>query len=181
MGGEEDGHLRLMPQPLHRLPHRAARLRIETRRRFVQKEQLGRVDEPARDVRPPPLSAAQLPEGAVEDVGKGKHLIELCKPLFPRSAAHAVKSGARQKVLAHGEPVVEHRLLEDDAHPPLNVLRPLVEVEAADGDSSFVLGQNGAEDVDGRALARAVDAEEGKEAPLLHTKGDAVDGLRLAV
>ena len=107
-----------MPQPLHTVSHTVRRV-CGSRPvvGFVQKEQLGRVDEPARDVRPPPLSRRSASEGAVEDVGKGKHLIELCKPLFPRPAAHAVESGARQKVLAHGEPVVEHRLLEDDAPP----------------------------------------------------------------
>ena len=181
MGGEKDGHLRLAAQPLHRLPYRAARLRVEARRRLVEEEQLGRVDKPARDVRPPPLAAAQLAEGTVENVGKREHPVELGKALFPRPAADAVKGGTGEQVFTDGEPVVEHRPLKDDAHALLDRPGVTVEIEPADMHAALILRKDGAEDVDGRALARSVDAEEGKEAPPLHAEGDALDGLRLAV
>ena len=78
-------------------------------------------------------------------------------------ARHAVDEAVQVEVLAHRQPVVEARLLEDDAELLPRLERLAHHVEAADPRRAAVRRGDGAEDVHQRRLARAVRAEQREE------------------
>ncbi len=67
--GEEDRHA-LIAEPAHLLPHPGPALRVEPRRRLVQEDDLGRVDDAERDIEAPALPAGVGADVAVGEVAE---------------------------------------------------------------------------------------------------------------
>jgi hypothetical protein len=87
--GEQDRQLEL-GQPLKLLPHRHTGLGIEPRRRLVEAQHLGAVDEPEPDVQSPLHAARVRADLAVGCIGKAEALQELVDPGPQRAAAEAL-------------------------------------------------------------------------------------------
>ena len=77
-----------------------------------------------------------------------------------------VKGCAHIEIFPDRELFVQNARLKDDADLLFDLLCLRVEIVSAHGHPARIFFQNGTDDVDRRALSRAVDAEKGKERTL---------------
>ena len=177
--GEKDGQPRFPAEAVDAIPDRFARLRIQPRGRLVQNEDLGPVQQRAGDVDPPPLSARQLAERAFQKPVQGKKGRKLFQPRGVLPARKPVQPRAETQVVGDGKFPVQDAILKDDADFGLRGGASDFGVPVHD-HFAVVLVQHAAEDIDRRALARAVDAEKGEKLPFPHLKRQIVHRFDVA-
>jgi len=171
-------------EPVERLLHHALRLRVERRRRLVQKQDLGVLHDGPRDrnalLLPPAHLGAALP--AQRGVPRGQLRNEAVRvgglggghDLLLRRVGLAV-----QDVLpdAGGE---QHRLLAHEADllaVPLQVQAADVHAVEPDGAREGVV--EALDELDDRGLPRSALADEGEGAPRRNGQGEAVEDCHL--
>ena len=133
-------------------------------------QRTGNVDAPA-------LAAGELAKRPVEQLLKVQKPGQLRKPRFEVPAGDAIKRGAASEVVPDGQRPVQHGVLENDAQTAGDVLHAPVHALAADAHAAAVLGKLAAQNGDGRGLARAVDAEEGKQLARPDVEGQVLHGV----
>ena len=180
MSGEEERHLELFLQHPDVLPHRGPCLDVEAQGGLVQEEQLRVVDEAAGELEPPPHPPRVGLHLAVRRVLELDELQELLGVRLRVAPRQAVEVCAEQDVLVTGHVLVRGVLLRDDAHVPPDVGRLRADVETADRGLAGGRPHHRREDVDGRALTRAVGPQEPEDFALLDLEAHVVDGLELA-
>ena len=92
-----------------------------------------------------------------------------------------IERSAYVEIFPNGELLIEHARLEHDADLLLNEGVFRIQVVPAHRDFARILLQNGADDIDGRTLARAVHAEKGKQRTSFDGEGNIVDRLDFPV
>lgn len=180
MRGQQDG-LAARQQRLQALPDQVARLRIQPGGRLVHDDEVGIVDERARQRQAPLHAAGELADAGIGLGGQGRERQQLRQPGPHLRVAQAEVAAEYQQVLGHGEvgvQVVELRH-HAQARPRLPGLRrhgvaqhldrPVVERRQA---------QQGAQ---GGGLARAVGAQQAIALAAPQREGQAVDDHALAV
>src|SRR5664280_1746835 len=175
VGGQHHRRAPLL-EPLDEVPERAPGLRVQPRRRLVQEDQLGIVDErqcdrqalllPAGEVHRPCLGA--FPEVDRVDQLPGRHVMV-------KEAAEEVQE------LGHGESRVERHALELDPDALLDRLGMPADVQAEDLDRPGIRRAQALEDLDRGGLAGPVRTEHAEDLALADLEGDAVDGLDVPV
>ncbi len=171
MRGQDDGQPALL-QAAQRVPQRAAGLRIEARGGLVQQQDARVVHEGARDHGP-----------LLQPAGEGQRLrARLVRELHLREQA----VGARL-ALGRGQPEVPPVIGEDLAHAevpvevaglrhhrdePLDLLRLALRVRAVHHDAPGRGPHQARDAAEGRALARAVGAEQAERLARLHRERD---------
>ena len=149
------------------LPGRAARRRVEAGRRLVEEDELRVADQRERDVEPAPLAARELRRERVRllvEPDERDRLVDV--------ARFAVVAGVELEALAHGQPRLGARLLQDgaDAVAPGGVAVRRVDAEHA--DLAVGARAEALEDLDRRRLAGAVRPEEGEDLAALDLEVD---------
>src|SRR6266853_2826566 len=141
------------------LPQLAARLRVETRRQFVEKEQLGLADERTGDREPLLLPAGQRDHARMAflfELDEGEHFLD--------GVRLAVERSKQCEDFADGELIGELRFLQLNAEPFAQGAsrRSVLPPHAEDFDVARVGRRQPFEDLDRRRLAGAVRAEQPK-------------------
>ena len=115
VGGHQHGDLPLGAQPAEIGPDALAGLGVEPDRRLVEQQDLGIVDQRPGDLEPALHARGQRPHRLVGPVGQLDQRQHFLDALPPQLARHAEHQPVQVEVLANRQPVVEARLLEDDA------------------------------------------------------------------
>jgi hypothetical protein len=146
-------------------------LRIETRRRLVEKEQLGIADERAGEREPLLLASAQLAHACAAllvELDHADHVVDV--------AAACVEAAEQPHRLLDGQLLGELRLLELDAEPLAESALVAIPPLAQHLDHPFVRSGQSFADLDRRGLSRAVGAEQPEALPRSDGEVEAVHG-----
>jgi hypothetical protein len=92
--GQKHRHAGFLLQPAHRSPDVLPSLRVKAGRRLVEKKDLWRVDERARDVRAPPLASRKLAVWPIEKILRLRGLCRRFDGAFELFSAKAVQAAA---------------------------------------------------------------------------------------
>jgi len=171
----EDSGRRLIAvlPPLHPLPPAYPTLHPT---RTVQKHNLGVRHQRERHRQPPPHPPRVLPRVAPPNVGQ-RHLrqplVDLC---LPRGAGHALQRRKQAHVLRPRQTVKQHVVLRAHAEQRAEARHVVLDAVAVHGRVAARHGREAREHVEGRRLARAIVAEQAKEAVVGDGHGHVVDG-----
>src|SRR6185312_4885577 len=160
MRGDEEGDAALFAQLREIVPDALARLGVEPDRRLVEAQDRGIVDEGAGDLEPA-LHAGR--EGTdqclapVPQLDQMQHLLHARPPDRPR---HAIDETVEFEILPKRQPVVEARLLEHDAQMLAGAQGIFPHLDAGDARAAAILLEEGAENMQQRALAGAIGPEQ---------------------
>ena len=141
----------------------------------------GRWIEPARDLQPALHAARERPRqipAALVEVDEAQRLVDARRAL---GARHAVGDRVQHQVLLGGQPIVQRRVLEDDADAPAHLVRRRRDVQPRQPRASRRRLQQRAEDLDGRRLAGAVRPEEPEDLAGADGEPDPAHRLHLTV
>ena len=162
-------------QPEQAIPDHVPGLRVEARRRLVEEQQLGIVDERARD-RQTPLHPARerlhLVAGALGELDEVEQLVDLRLQLAAREPEVAAVD---EHVLAHRQLRVERVVLRNDAEPGSDAGAVRVWVETEDAQRPAADRRDAADHPHRRALAGAVRPEEAERLAAPDVEVDSVD------
>ncbi len=159
--GQEDGHALVAGEPCDLLPERRARLRVEARRRLVEKQDPRPVQQRERQVEAPLHAARVAGHAPVGGLGETDALEQLVAP--PRGArafGMPCRPGLQPQVLAPGQHRVERDLLERRADRRAHGRALAQDVVAGDAGAAGGRRQQRREHLDRRRLAGAVRPEE---------------------
>jgi hypothetical protein len=178
--GQEDG-LALREQLPQTLPDEVPRLRVEAGRGLVEKDEIGIVDERARERQPPLHAARQRLDAGRGARAEARELEQGGNARADFGLAQSEVAAVHQQVLFHGEVGIKIvRLRHDaDAAPRFPGLRRNRQPEHLD------LAAVGVDQPEAQAqrrrLARAIGPEEAEAFPRFEREVDAGDHLVLAV
>ena len=166
-------------RPLDVLPQVRPSLRVETRRRLVEEDQLRHVDEADGDVQPAPLPARHrlglpLPEPVEVELPE-----QLPAALGGLGGAHAVEPGVVDDLLPRARLGRGRTALGDVADPAAHADRVGDEVAPGHGGGARRGFEQRRQHAQGRRLAGAVGAEEADDLTRLDVEVDADDGVHL--
>ena len=159
--GREHHRLAEIAKTTDHVPRVAARLGIETRRRFVEEEEIGIADEPERHVDPALLSSRQRAEALRAVLAQPDERDRLVDVARVREVASEHADG-----LTHRVHRIELALLEHEPDPLAPCAR---RPSGIDAEHRHLAGGTGAvalEDLDRGGLARAVRAEQPEDLAL---------------
>ena len=162
---------------LELLPHGGARLRVEARRRLVEEENLGTVDETHRHVESPLHSARVRLHERVRLVGETERLEQVGGAPLEVGAAHALQATLEDQVLAPRRLAVDARGLRDVPDRAPHGSRFASDVVACDGRAPGIGPRQRREDADGRRLSGSVRAEQPEDLSLGDRETDPVERL----
>ena len=167
MRGEDDRDA-LLVELTQEIPHRAADLDVDARRRLIEDQQLRLMHQRARDHQPALHAARQRARHAPPLVPEG----ELPEILLGALAGKCTRDAVEAGLVDHdGLRRLEHVEVEFLGHDPdagLGALEIGVEVVAEDLHRAGGLGDERGADADEGALAGAIGPEQGKKIPLSH-------------
>jgi len=172
---QEHRQPRLPLKRLHAVPDALPRLRVEPGRRLVEEQQLRRIDQRARDVRPAPLPAGELPVRPLQKIPGVRRARRPANRLGKLRARLFVEPAPRAHVLLDRQKRVEQVILKHDADRRANRRVVLSQPMAVERDLARVRLQDRAEYVDRRRLARAVRPEKREQLAAIQVEVDAVD------
>ena len=164
-------HVLIFAQRRHYAPKSLSRFGIESRRRLVQNENFGIVEQCARNVHSSLLSARKFAESAVEYILKFKKFGKMCNPLFCLFAGDAVKRGSRRQIVFDGQFCVKHGVLKHDAQ----LFGNLAHVLAVDKHLASIFCKHTAHDGYRRGFACAVYTQKRKQFALFDAQRQIVD------
>ena len=157
---EQDRHLLLLRQPADLAPHLGARLGIEARRRLVEEQHGGLVQQPERDVELARHAARVGLGRPVGGRGQAEVLEQLVHAPLEALARDVVDLALQDEVLASRGGGVEAGLLPDDADRAPHARGVGQHVDARHARLAGVGPAERREDLDRRRLAGAVRAEQ---------------------
>ena len=150
MGRQKNSNALFAPQIRDDIPEQAACLRIQAGRRFIQNQDFRPVQQCACDIDPAPLTAGELPDRPIQEVFKVQQLCQLREAVFECFSADAVQRCSARQIIPHGQRLIQHRRLKNDAELAADFRHTVVNRMAADLDFAAVFGQLSAEDGDRR-------------------------------
>ncbi len=172
----QQDRLALAQQALQAFPHQVARLRIESRRRLVEEQQVGVVDQRARQAEPPLHAARQLARpGTGLRLQRGE-LEQARDALLHHRARQAEVAPVDEQVLGAGEVGVEAVELGDDADARLGLAHALRDRQAERLDRAGVGRDQTERHAQRRRLAGAVGADHAEALAGLDVQRQVVDG-----
>ncbi len=168
--GREKDRLPAVLEALEHIPDLPSRVRVEPGRGFVEKDDLGIVDERGGD---PEALLEAAGEGVEAGVGLAAQIGEVHQGVdvgvaseYPRVVPQA---------LAHGDPVERAEVLREHADPPDDLGLGPGDVQPEHGDLSRRRIADRFDDLDRDALAGAVGAEERENLALVDGERNVVD------
>ncbi len=176
VGGEHQGDALLL-EPEELLPHHVPRLRVETRRRLVEQQHVGAVDQRPRDRQAALHAARQLVDldgRLLGELDEGEQLVGPTAALRPGQPEVAAVD---DEVLAHRQLEVEAVLLRADAQASADRGPVGDRVEAEDAQGAPARRRHRGDHAHRRGLAGAVGAEEAERLTGRDPDVDALDGL----
>ena len=168
MRGEQDG---LAPRldRARQVPKISPRLRVEPGGGFIEKHNIGVVDEGEREQGALTLAAGQLLRVAIEQLAQVAQLRQLCL-----GQPRRIQRAEQIEELAHGEMILERRVLELDTG--LFAKRG-ADRRAAIENLSGVRLQDALKHLNCGRLARAVGTEQAEARALAHRQRQPVHGV----
>src|SRR6266550_2112086 len=158
------------PEIFYQSPQLPTRLRIESRRRLVEEQELWIADQRTRDCETLLLPARQCSDARV------RFLVELNDlDHFLRIAGAAIKASEQIYCLAHGEFFGELRVLELNAEALTQVVGVRLPCLAEHDDFTGVAREQAFADLDSRGLAGAVRTEQSEAFAITYLEVEAVD------
>src|SRR6266581_1700728 len=176
VGGEKHGDALGGPEIAHVGPHLIAALRIEAKRRLVEKQYLWRVQQPTGDLEAALHATGERLHQVVTPVPQLEHPQQDFTPLPPGVPRHVVQHPVDVHVLPCRELAVETRILEDDAEPLADCRLMRGDIESVELERARRRAQQGGEHLDRGGLAGAVRPQERENLPGADVEGDVVDG-----
>src|SRR5919107_5376157 len=174
MRRQENGHPTTV-EFLDVAPQLVAQLHVHTRRRLVQKEDFGVVNEGPREEHPPLHAARERVGALIALVREPETLQELLRPLAGLLLRHPVVAGVEDKGLLHGQEPVQVDLLGGDPDDPPRLPELAVGVPAEDLNRAGVGPDEADHAVDKGGLAGAVGPEQAEELAGPHLQRDAIE------
>ena len=155
-------------------------LGVQTHRRLVEDDDLGRADECAGDAHALTVALGQVLDDALADVPDAHHLADLTDVGLAGKLA-ALQLVVEAQVLVHRHVQVEGGLLGEVADLLFGVQGIPQHVDARHADPPRRGGEVAREDVHGGGLTRAVGAQEADDLALADGEADVVHGAVGAV
>src|SRR5579885_2242139 len=176
VSGEKDRDLILLVEALDVRPHLVAALRVEAERRLVEEENLRRVQQAPRDLKPAAHPARKSFDERVAAFPKLEEFEERLGALAPLALRDAVEDAVDFHVLPRRQILVETWVLEDDAEASAHLIALDRRVESVELYLAARRSQERRQHLDGRRLPRAVRAEEGEDLAAMHLERNVVNG-----
>ena len=170
MRGKENSHILVLSQITDHTPERISRLRVQSRRRLIQNQDLRPVEQRSRNVDPPSLATGQFAHRSLQNIFKIQKTRQLFKSHLERLPGDPVECRPALQIFPHTECLIQNRILEHHAKLPLNCIHILVQITSVDHNFPTVFRKLTTHNVDRRRFPRPVNAEESKQLSLLHTK-----------
>ncbi len=161
-------------------PQLIPRLRIQSERRLVEKQDSRRVKQTACNLEPAFHPARKLLHRSVAPIPQLEQLEQQLDPFTPNLARHVIQHAVQVHVLVGGQLVVEARILEHDPEPPARVERTRHRIEAIKAHRSAGGMQQRRQHLDRRGLAGAVRSQKGEHFARVDVERHAVNGAQLA-
>ena len=168
-------------QAAHGVPHLVAAARIQPRRRFVEKEHLGREDQAGGQVEASPHPAAVLLHALVAGVGEIELGEQVDGTLLGTLGAEVEEPPEHLQVLSTGEDLIHGGVLTGEANPSPHLHRVADDVETGDGGTTSVGLDQCRQDAYGGRLAGTVRAEYPVHGLVRDSEIEPVECLRFAV
>src|SRR6266851_6687034 len=166
----------LLPQASHRVPHGNTALRIESRARLVEKENLGTMCNGAGDLNALGKAARELCRISVGSFRQMKLREQLLRSLSRLCAGKPEVAAVKVDVFEDGARAVERVELRHDADRTACQGRRFDNVNPGNTHPAGGRQSAGRADTDGCRLACAVRSEQAKELALPAAEIDAIDG-----
>ena len=167
VGGQEQGRALLAAQAAEVLPDRAAVLHVEPDGGLIQQQDGGPVQDAAGDVEGAPHPARERSGARVARVREPEELEEGRGALAHGAGAMATQGPREAQVLHRGQVAVQGRFLEHHPDVPPHRERRAEDVVARDPGAPGARAQEGAQELEGGGLPRAVAAQQREELPRL--------------
>ena len=158
-----------------------AALRIDAHRGFIEEQQTRTVDQSDSQIDAPLHTAGVSLHGIVGPIGHRHVLQHRLDALLEIGAAQPEHLTVEFQILARVESGIQRQILRHDADQPLDLIGLFDDIVTVDAGIAFGGREQAGEHGDGRALARAVRAEQAEDFALLHGETDAFDGHVLAI
>ncbi len=180
VGGEQDRHLALGPQPGDHVEQLVAHAGVEADGRLIEEEDGGPGDERPGDLQPPALAAAVGPDRSVGQLGEAEPFGHLGAPGPGGGSVEAEQAAVDLEVAPPGERPVDDGLLKHDGAlaPGGQRFRGQVETGQAGAAGGGYDGRR--EHPDGGRLAGAVGPEQPEHLPGGDGEVDIPDGFHAA-
>ena len=120
-------------------PQKIPRLRIKPGCRLIQNKYFRVVNQRARNIYTPPLTARKLSHGAAQQLLKIQKRRKPGKPFFKLRASYSVKRRAAFEIILYRKLLIQHGILKNNAYAALYVIRIALGIPAADFHRSAVL------------------------------------------
>jgi hypothetical protein len=143
---------------------------------LVEQQEARPVKQRPGDLNPALLAAGEIADLLAGAVGEPRALQLDPGTLAPEPGGQPVEAGVIGEVLADGKLQVERARLEHDAEPAQRLGRLAADVIAEHGDAAGATVVEPGDQRKQRRLARAVQAEQGAEAPLPDAEAHIVKG-----
>jgi hypothetical protein len=179
--GRQHERLPLGRELAQAIPNEVARLGIQARRGLVEDDDLGIVDERARDEEPPLHPARELLDRRIGLLGELHKLQELPGPLLGDLARQVEVAPVHEEVLQDLEVVVQIVLLGDDPDAALDLALVLRDLEPRDRELPAGRDGRAVEHLHRGGLAGAVGPEETEALAPVDLKVHALYGLEVPV
>lgn len=180
VGADDEGRLARrdhLPQVIDELTRRFG---VEARRRFVEEQELGLVDDRAADRNLLPHALAQGPGERASPVGEAQHLEELGDAAGQLRLRHPVELAPDLEVLVHSERLVEV-CVGLHADPAAEAVTRLDRERFTEQfDAARRRGEYAVEEPHDRRFARAVRPEWAERAPAAHLERHVRHSLEVA-
>ena len=181
VGGEKDGHILLVAQPVKRLPEIDPRPGIEPGGRLVEQEQLGAMEQALGDLDPPLQAAGKCLDQLAGAIAQIEFKQEMIDPRPQRRARQAVEAPLMGEVFAHLQFLVEARRLENHPEPAAQRARVAPEIEPENAGRTACWPNESGKNAEERRLASAVGSEEAEDFARRDPERDLVERDPLAV
>src|SRR5437773_1742798 len=160
---------------LHEGPHLIAALRIEAECRLVEKEHLGRVQQPARDLETAFHSARERLYGVRAPVPQLEHFEQDLGALAPNLARHVVQDAVNIHVFPRRELAVETGVLKHDTETAPHIRLMPRGIEPVELERSARGVEQGREHLDRGGLPGAIGTEKREDFAGSDVEGNVVD------
>ena len=151
---------------------------VGARRRFVEQDQARPVHERDRGVQPASLTARELGDPTVEEIGEPQRVHDLVDRMPQRLRPQTGKPAEELKVVADAQGRVHAGLLRREPQVSARRSRATRDVDATDEHPALVRPAQAGDDRHERGLARTVRTEQPEHRAGRHRQIDAVQGDR---
>ncbi len=179
MGGDHDGDA-LFGKRIDALPELAARERIHSGCRFIQKQNIRFMHQRASQCQALLVAEGQIAAGGIRQRRQGKFGQCPVHALLSPRARQAIGAAEEAQVLHDAEVAIEREFLRHVADARACGSRRMPEIDAGNPQAAAARRQQAAQHAKSGGLAGAIGAQQAEDLAARHCKADVFDGAEIA-